>query len=204
MLLGSGRFSDVFLINQEVHKVFKLVVPSKEEEIESIAHYFSDLEQEAKESILWEAEVLDELRGIPHVRQYRRINLETRTLVLDYFPGILLAEMQFSSAEHFYRFILELVKTVIRVNQRLILHKDLKIDNILYNPRNYDFTIIDFGNATFGADFTPRFDLQAIPTLLTPNTSPFFLSIQPYLNYPPLINLLQSLTNSSYEELLAI
>merc|ERR1712013_915304 len=71
-------------------------------------------------------------------------------------PGVIKILDWFESAESFFivmeKFTAQVLETVLLCHNRGVLHRDLKDENILIDPRSKQIRLIDFGSGTYFID----------------------------------------------------
>ena len=147
--LGSGSFGQVFLAN----------IPATDEKV---ALKFMDIRQ--MPALTNEYSLMSDLEGAPSIIQYKdsfvgKFNSDKTAeglvrhkfyavLVMEYFEGKELREYQFSGDEkEFFTLTMNLLKALATIHSVEIAHRDIKPQNILYNPKTLQVKIIDFGLA---------------------------------------------------------
>jgi len=121
------------------------------------------LKKLCKEQPQWridsEVEAVTSLRGIPGVPYFhgKIDDLET-WLVFDYIDGVDLfswlenRKFKAVSEDHLRYISLQLLRTVCHIHEAGVAHKDIKLENLIYNPITHAVTLIDFGLAHFLED----------------------------------------------------
>lgn len=109
-----------------------------------------------KKSHIYEAIVMEDLKGIPGVprifghRVIEGTHNEGATLVMEKAPGYLIRELEETQQTKIWDRMLPLLK---QVHDRGWNHGDLHTGNIFYDPKTDRITLIDFGESRFDERF---------------------------------------------------
>lgn len=138
--IGSGTFADVYY---GVHVATKVEVAVKVTR-KSFDEYFSI------QNVKREAEILMSLHH-PFIAEFYEFH-ETDTncyMVMEYVNGLSLLEyvnekkgLSDTEAKHIFQ---QIVSAVMYMHSKNIIHRDLKAENIMFNPKTKRVRIIDFG-----------------------------------------------------------
>jgi serine/threonine protein kinase len=110
----------------------------------------------AGKSVPMEIRLLAKLRGVPRMQQLVGYQLTdtTRTIVSRYWPQPYPAYLErlHGNAEVTRSYMYELLNAIKALHDRDIIHRDIKLDNVLWDGRRVH--LIDFGCATVGTGRT--------------------------------------------------
>jgi len=114
-----------------------------------------------------EIEALSQLQGIKGVVKVFDVYEDAKHffLVMEYLPETLLTwvSRQGSMAEDRARHVfMQLVDIVDQVHQIHYTHRDIKLENVLFNPENWDVKLIDFGMCTRFNDYNHNIDCELV------------------------------------------
>lgn len=160
--LGRGSFGRVSLVEHEAYGT----VAAK------VMDYTNEKD---RDFIMREAQVLQHLttKGCcsDHVVRLHGTenNLDAHqfTLYLEYIPGVDLEDFHVENVEDWLWLARTLIETVTCLHRCGVVHRDLKLDNVLYIPESHTLKVIDFNLACFidsevkpppGAGCSPAFE----------------------------------------------
>lgn len=136
--IGEGHFSHVY---QGIYR------KSKEVAIKVI-------ERGSERLIETEVDILTKLRGAPHIIQlYEVINSERTLLVFELLNGIDPDDLWNHFSVNRLRFLLKsILEALAAAHEAGIVHRDVKLSNILISPHFEDVKLIDWGCGTYVSD----------------------------------------------------
>ncbi len=157
--LGSGAYGSVYLITDKQNKKYVIkLIDKKALEKKRADKSLEEIRKYIKKSLYREYTILKEIKDIPHVVKYYEHydNLKFKGhsyfgIVMEYIEGYELSKLYICAEDINYmipkniilKFMLEMFKTLNLLHERNIVHRDIKLENIMFNEK--ELTLVDFG-----------------------------------------------------------